>query len=109
MEVKQLETLFKDCPFPITWHHFRTEKDPPFVVWKENSSNHITSDQRVVACKDSYQVDLYYEKWEEKKAFETFLFNLPIPWQRVISDVWIEKEKMFLSSYDLEDAYGYYD
>lgn len=74
MEAKNFEKLFSNCPFPVSWHHFQTETSPPFVVWKEEESDNVISDEKVLAQIDHFRVEFYYESWIQKKQFEQF-FN----------------------------------
>lgn len=107
MEAKNFEKLFSNCPFPVTWHHFQTETSPPFVVWKEEESDNVISDEKVLAQIDHFRVEFYYESWIQKKQFEQFLMSLNVTWQRVVSDVWISNEDMYLASYEIGDGFGY--
>lgn len=107
MEAENFESLFIHCPFPITWHHFQTEMSPPFAIWKEEESDNVISDEKVLEQIDHFRVEFYYESWIQKKQFEQFLMSLNIIWQRVVSDVWISNEEMYLSTYELGDGFGY--
>lgn len=33
--------------------------------------------------------------------------SLNVTWQRVVSDVWITNEDMYLASYEIGDGFGY--
>lgn len=102
MQAADLQALLKRCPYPITWHHFQTEQQPPFAIWKEEESDNITSDFAILRLQDEITIDFYYEKWEQKKKFEEYLRSIPLIWQRVVSDIWISSEQIYLSRYSIE-------
>ena len=102
MQAIDLQALLKNCPYPITWHHFQSEQQLPFAVWKEDESDNITSDLSMLRLRDTFTIDFYYESWSQKKAFEEYLTSLPLLWQRNTSDLWISSEQMYLSSYSIE-------
>lgn len=104
MQAEKLEELFAGCPFSVSWHHFATDQKLPFAVWKEEESQNVSSDFRVLRSRDVLSLDYYYENWKQKKTFEDFLMSLPLRWDRMTSDVWISSEQMYVSSYSLEDA-----
>lgn len=103
MLANELEAVFNRCPYPVTWHHFDRDLKPPFAVWKEEESQNVSSDFRVLRARDTISLDFYYETWNQKKMFENFLMSLPLRWDRMSSDVWISSEQMYLSSYSLEN------
>ena len=102
MQAIDLQALLKNCPYPITWHHFQNEQRLPFAIWKEEESDNITSDLSMLRLRDVFTIDFYYESWNQKKAFEEYLSSLPLLWQRNTSAVWISSEAMYLSSYSIE-------
>ncbi len=102
MQATDLQALLKNCPYPITWHHFQSEQQLPFAVWKEEESENITSDFAILRLRDVITIDFYYEKWQQKKTFEEYLTSLPLLWERMTSDIWISSEQMYLSSYFIE-------
>ena len=102
MQAIDLQALLKNCPYPITWHHFQNEQRLPFAIWKEEESDNITSDLSMLRLRDVFTIDFYYESWNQKKAFEEYLSSLPLLWQRNTSDLWISSEQMYLSSYSIE-------
>ncbi len=102
MRATDLQALLKDCPYPITRHHFQSEQQLPFAVWKEDESENITSDLSMFRLRDTFTIDFYHESWSQKKAFEEYLTSLPLLWQRNTSDLWISLEQMYLSSYSIE-------
>ncbi len=102
MQATDLQAILKNCPYPITWHHFQSEQQLPFAIWKEDESENITSDLSMLRLRDVFTIDFYYESWNQKKSFEEYLSSLPLLWQRNTSDVWISSENMYLSSYSIE-------
>lgn len=102
MQANDLQALLSNCPFPITWHHFKSEQHPPFAIWKEDESENITSDFSILRLRDVFTIDFYYENWQQKKMFEEYLSSVPLLWQRNTSDLWISAEDMYLSSYSIE-------
>lgn len=102
MQAIDLQALLKNCPYQITWHHFQSEQQPPFAVWKEDESDNITSDLSMLRLRDMFTIDFYYQSWNQKKSFEEYLSSLPLLWQRNTSDVWISSEDMYLASYSIE-------
>lgn len=102
MQASDLQVLLKTCPYPITWHHFQSEQQLPFAVWKEEESENVTSDFSIFRLRDVFTINFYYESWSQKKIFEEYLSSLPLIWQRITSDVWISSEHMYLSSYSIE-------
>ena len=68
MQATDLQALLKDCPYPITWHHFQSEQQLPFAVWKEDESENVTSDLSMLRLRDMFTIDFYYQSWNQKKV-----------------------------------------
>lgn len=102
MTIHDLQNIIESFGYPVTFHHFNHPVSPPFLIWNEDNSQNVNADLTILRPIDPYALDFYYETWKERKSLEALLTKSTVPWQRVETDTWIDAEKIYRSSYEID-------
>lgn len=100
MKIKEVKKLLESTGLPVAYHHFREEKDLPFLVYCIPDSNNIAADDEVYQKVSLLRVELYTEK--KDIATEALIELVLSAFYYTKSETYIESEKMYEIIYEME-------
>ena len=85
---------------PCAYSHFKTPKDPPYIVYIGNGQNVFEADNTHYWRKNTYQIEYYFTTKNEQNevSIEDALLNAGYLYEKS-EDVYIEDQNVFVIYY----------
>lgn len=85
---------------PCAYSHFKTDQDPPYIVYIGNGQETFAADNTWYARQNVYQIEYYYKKKSasNEDAIETALLNAGYQYDKS-EDLYLEDQDVFLIYY----------
>ena len=104
MEHKDLFDLLRTLNIPVAYDHFVSNKEvsPPFVVYRETSSNTFKADDITYFRPRNYEIELITEKKDValEQQVEELLTTNKIPYD-IDNEIWDDDEKIYHNFYNI--------
>lgn len=104
MEHKNIYDLLKTLNIPVAYDHFDSNKNitPPFVVYRETSSDTFKADGITYFRPYNYEIELVTIKKDVvlQQTIEELLTNNKIPYD-INDSVWDDDEKIYHNFYEI--------
>lgn len=104
MKHKEIYDLLKTLNIPVAYDHFDSNKNitPPFVVYREISSDTFKADGITYYRPYEFEIDLVTEKKDVnlQSQVETLLTNNNIPYD-LDNEIWDDEEKIYHNFYEI--------
>lgn len=104
MEHKDLFKLLKKIGIPVAYDHFDEDKDiePPFMTYREQSSDNFRADNKIYAAFFNYEIELVTSKKdvELENKISALLTENEIPYEK-LDEVWDSEEKIYHIFYEI--------
>lgn len=104
MKHKEIYDLLKTLNIPVAYDHFDSNKNisPPFVVYREISSDTFKADGITYYRPYEFEIDLVTEKKDVslQEQVETLLTNNKIPYD-LDNEIWDDEEKIYHNFYEI--------
>lgn len=101
---KTIFDLLNTLNIPVAYDHFEGNKDinPPFVVYRETSSNTFKADSITYYRPYDFEIELVTEKKDVllQKQLEELLTTNKIPYD-LSDEVWDDDEKIYHNYYEI--------
>lgn len=101
---KTIFDLLNTLNIPVAYDHFEGNKDinPPFVVYRETSSNTFKADSITYYRPYDFEIELVTEKKDVllQKQLEDLLTTNKIPYD-LNDEVWDDDEKIYHNYYEI--------
>lgn len=85
---------------PVAYRGFRTPQHCPYIIYYQDTSNNFAADNRVYQHIMGYSVELYTETKDPELEAQLEQALDSYVWRK--SEDYIDSEKTFIISYDLE-------
>lgn len=101
MNLTELEEILKATGYPVAYSHFRNEKEPPFICYREIETDNFIADNRVYKKKVSVDIELYMKKKDSnvEQKIEAILLENEISWNSY--ETYIDTESVFQKVYSI--------
>ncbi len=85
---------------PCAYSHFKTDQDPPYIVYIGNGQETFAADNTWYARQNVYQIEYYYKKKSasNEDAIETALLDAGYQYDKS-EDLYLEDQDVFLIYY----------
>lgn len=85
---------------PCAYSHFKTNQDPPYIVYIGNGQETFAADNTWYARQNVYQIEYYYKKKSasNEDAIETALLDAGYQYDKS-EDLYLEDQDVFLIYY----------
>lgn len=85
---------------PCAYSHFKTEQEPPYIVYIGNGQNTFDADNTFYYKKNNYQIEYYFTQKSESNeaAIEQALLDNGFLYEKS-EDIYIESEGVFVIYY----------
>ena len=85
---------------PCAYSHFKTDQDPPYIVYIGNGQETFAADNTWYARQNVYQIEYYYKKKSasNEDAIETALLGAGYQYDKS-EDLYLEDQDVFLIYY----------
>lgn len=104
MEHKDIYDLLNSLDIPVAYDHFNVAQNvvPPFVAYRESSSETFKADGKTYYRPYSFEIELITEKKDIalEKTIEKLLTINNIPYDKS-DEVWDEDEKIYHNFYEI--------
>ncbi len=102
MTEQAIYELMESAGYPMAYHHFDEEPEPPYVVCQYPGSHNMSADNRVYQRFQKLQVKLYTSQkdWEAEAKVEAMLEEAGFCWQK--AETWIETKNLYEIMYEME-------
>lgn len=104
MKHKEIYDLLNTLNIPVAYDHFDSNKNitPPFVVYREISSDTFKADGITYYRPYEFEIDLVTEKKDVnlQSQVETLLTNNEIPYD-LDNEIWDDEEKIYHNFYEI--------
>lgn len=104
MKHKDLFDLLKTLNIPVAYDHFASNKEvtPPFVVYREISSNTFKADDITYYRPYNFEIELITEKKDValEQQVEELLTTNKIPYD-IDNEIWDDDEKIYHNFYEI--------
>lgn len=104
MKHKEIYDLLKTLNIPVAYDHFDSNKNisPPFIVYRETSSDTFKADCITYYRPYEFEIDLVTEKKdvELQEQIETLLTNNKIPYD-LDNEIWDDEEKIYHNFFEI--------
>lgn len=104
MKHKDIYDLLKTLNIPVAYDHFDSNKNitPPFVVYREISSDTFKADGITYYRPYEFEIDLVTEikNVSLQEQVETLLTNNKIPYD-LDNEIWDDEEKIYHNFYEI--------
>lgn len=104
MKHKDLSKLLKKVNIPVAYDHFEDNKDlePPFMAYREQSSDSFEADNIVYATFLNYEIELVTSKKdpELENKISNLLTENEIPYEKT-DEIWDNDEKIYHIFYEI--------
>jgi hypothetical protein len=111
MTYKDITDMLEEANLPLAYHHFAEGEspDPPFLIFLFPESDNFGADDKVYKAIKILHVELYTDKKDPalESALEKILSDHNIFFE-IISETWIEEEKMYEVLYEMRIIYNAY-
>lgn len=101
---KKIYELLNELNIPVAYNHFNVEQNvtPPFVVYRESSTETFKADGKVYYRPTSFEIELITEKKDIvlEQTIEELLTKNNIPYD-ITDEVWDEDEKIYHNFYEI--------
>jgi len=94
--VQDLKNMLEQLNIPVVYDHFNTSTNPPFAVYRRDSTSNFGADNKVYKKINNYYVELYTEF--KNPALEEQLesiFNASEIFYEIESETYIDTEQMY--------------
>lgn len=104
MKHKEIYDLLNTLNIPVAYDHFDSNKNisPPFVVYREISTDTFKADGITYYRPYEFEIDLVTEKKDVslQGQVETLLTNNKIPYD-LDNEIWDDEEKIYHNFYEI--------
>lgn len=104
MKHKEIYDLLKTLNIPVAYDHFESNKNitPPFVVYREISTDTFKADGITYYRPYEFEIDLVTEIKDVslQGQIETLLTNNKIPYD-LDNEIWDDEEKIYHNFYEI--------
>lgn len=104
MKHKEIYDLLKTLKIPVAYDHFESNKNitPPFVVYREISTDTFKADGITYYRPYEFEIDLVTEKKDVtlQGQVEDLLTNNKIPYD-LDNEIWDDEEKIYHNFYEI--------
>ncbi|GEM04096.1 hypothetical protein HMI01_10840 [Halolactibacillus miurensis] len=102
MTLIELVTILKSAGYPVAYSHFDSPPALPYIAYIDDESTNFNADNIVYYSVKNPTIELYTNKKDlnAESALETALNDSELPFE-LISEVYIESERMFQRSYSI--------
>lgn len=92
--------ILQSTGLPCAYSHFKTNQDPPYIVYIGNGQETFAADNTWYARQNVYQIEYYYKKKSasNEDAIETALLNAGYQYDKS-EDLYLEDQDVFLIYY----------
>lgn len=99
MTIDEMYTLLKKTKYPVAYRVFKTEQNPPFIVFYTDGSENEFADNVVYKKKLDWSIDLVTDI--KDPAAEAKVESYLTHWEK--SEVYDSDEKIFIITYTFTD------
>ena len=104
MKHKEIYDLLKTLNIPVAYDHFDSNKNisPPFIVYRETSSDTFKADGITYYRPYEFEIDLVTDKKDVQLEgqIETLLTNNKIPYD-LDNEIWDDEEKIYHNFFEI--------
>jgi hypothetical protein len=100
--MQDLKTILETLGIPVAYNHFNTSTNPPFLVYRRESTSNFGADNKVYKKINNYYVELYteYKNPALEESLES-IFNENNIFFEVESEDYIDSEQMYEIVYSI--------
>jgi len=100
--MQDLKNLLEQLGIPVAYNHFNTATNPPFVVYRRDSTSNFGADNKVYKKINNYYVELYTEFKNPalEEQLESIFYENNIFYE-VESETYIDTEQMYEVVYSI--------
>lgn len=94
--------VLQSTGLPCAYSHFKTEQDPPYVVYIGNGQDIMEADNTIYWKENTYQVEYYFVTKNEanESAIEDALLDAGYIYTKT-EDIYIEEQGVFVIYYQI--------
>lgn len=95
MTITELNQALKTIGFPVTYHHFASPPNPPYLVYLFSTSDDFMADNQNYVEISNFQIELYNTKKDPatEKKVEDKLKELELSYTK--TEIFIESEGLY--------------
>ena len=101
--MEELYDILCKLNIEIAYHHFDSPVTPPFIVYYRTKSNNFKADDKVFEKINTYRIEIYTTKKDvmTEILLENLLDRNGFTYE-VVSETYIEQEKLYQVIYELD-------
>lgn len=101
MTVEELYLILKELNLPLSYHHFKTPQQPPYLIYLLEDTHNFGADDKVYHQIENLVVELYTPKKDIilEKNLEALLSAKELYYEKI--EIYIESEKLYQVRYEL--------
>lgn len=102
MSQDELYSELVSTGYPVNYHHFTEQENPPYIVYLYTTSDDFMADNINYQSIDNYQVELYTfnKNLAAEKKVEDVLKKNKLPYTKF--EAWIDSEKLYQMVYVIQ-------
>ena len=102
MTYETLESILRVTGFPITYHHWATPPQPPYLIYLDDYTDNFGADDAVYHEVTHFLIELYVLQRDRdlERKVEAALDAAGLYWNRI--SAYIEEEGLYQLSYEIE-------
>lgn len=97
-----LYQVLKSTGLPCAYSHFKTNQEPPYIVYIGNGQDTFSADNTYHWAENRYQVEYYFKRKDEsvESTIESLLLENGYHYQKS-EDLYLEDQDVFLIYYNI--------
>lgn len=101
MRLDKVCEMLKQMKLPLSYNHFKSEQQPPYLVYMVIDTESFSADNKVYHKEDRFAIELYTAKKDthSETRLEILLEDQEIYYEKY--EVYLESEKMYQIRYEI--------
>lgn len=101
MTLDEVCEMLKQMELPLAYNHFKSEQNPPYLVYMVSDTESFAADNKVYHKKDRFAIELYTAKKDTRleTILEVLLEDHEVYYEKY--EVYMDTEKMYQIRYEI--------